>query len=1125
MLLGVPVILLFDTGASHSFISASCVDTLDIPTNQVEHRFRVSSPVGGLIEIKCFCSNLEVSFGGHQLLVNNLSVMPMSDVDIILGMDWLAENYATILCNQRQISFHPPGKDATNFHGVTLGKRKSIISALQAATLVRKGHPAYLVYLNEEGKEGRKIEDVEIVREFPDVFPDNLPGLPPDRQLEFTIDLEPGSAPVSKAPYRMAPKELEELKMQLQELMDLGFIRPSVSPWGAPVLFVKKKDGTLRMCIDYRDLNKLTLKNKYPLPRIDDLFDQLRGASVFSKMDLKSGYHQLKIRQDDIPKTAFRTRYGHYEFVVMPFGLTNAPAVFMDLMNRVFHPCLDKFVLVFIDNVLIYSKDKKEHEEHLRITLETLRAEKLYAKFSKCEFWLNEVNFLGHVVTAEGIQVDPAKVEAVQNWKPPGTPNEIRSFLGLAGYYRRFIEGFSKIARPMTQKLKKGTKVSWTLECAESFELLKKKLTTAPVLAVPDPTVDYVVYTDASKSGLGCVLMQNGRVIAYASRQLRPHELNYPTHDLELAAVVHALKIWRHHLYGVRCEIFTDHKSLKYFFEQKDLNMRQRRWLELVKDYDCGINYHPGKANVVADALSRKTQHLTAMFTHEEELLREFGKLNMEMISAPETVEARIATLVVEPDLRERIIAAQRQDEGLEKIRAKVRIGGHETYHEEADNALTFGGRLCVPQDEKLRDEILSEAHDTPYTAHPGSTKMYQDLKRKFWWDGMKRSIVSFVERCLACQQVKALHQRPYGKLQPLEIPEWKWEHITMDFVTGLPKTKRGNTAIWVIVDRLTKSAHFLPIPITYGSEKLSQLYVREIVHLHGIPASITSDRDAKFTSNFWQSLQEELGTKLNFSTAFHPQSDGQSERTIQTLEDMLRAVILDRGGSWETILPLIEFAYNNSYQATINMAPYEALYGRKCRSPLYWDEVGERKMLGPEVVNEMVEIVRQIKGRIKEAQDRQKSYADARRTDLQFKVGDKVFLKVSPSKGIIRFGVKGKLRPRFIGPYEILEEIGPVAYRLALPPSFGSVHNVFHVSQLRKYVYDPKHVIHHEEMMLNPDLSYEEKPEAILDRKVQQLRTKSITSVKVLWKHHGYEEATWELEDEMKEKYPELFE
>ncbi|XP_042019055.1 uncharacterized protein LOC121766889, partial [Salvia splendens] len=601
----------------------------------------------------------------------------------------------------------------------------------------------------------------------------------------------------SKAPYRMAPKELEELKVQLQELLELGFIRPSVSPWGAPVLFVKKKDGTMRMCIDYRELNKLTLKNKYPLPRIDDLFDQLRGAGVFSKMDLRSGYHQLRVRREDVPKTAFRTRYGHYEFVVMPFGLTNAPAVFMDLMNRVFHPFLDRFVLVFIDDVLVYSKNEEEHKEHLRTVLATLRDEKLYAKFSKCEFWLKEVNFLGHVVTSDGIRVDPAKVEAVQEWKSPSTQNEIRSFLGLAGYYRRFIEGFSKIARPMTQQLKKGVKMIWTPECEASFQLLKEKLTTAPILAVPEPETDYAVYTDASKVGLGCVLMQKGKVIAYASRQLKPHELNYPTHDLELAAVVHALKIWRHHLYGVRCEIYTDHKSLKYFFEQKELNM----------------------------------------------------------------------------------------------------------------------GRLCVPKDEGLRMEIMREAHETPYAAHPGSTKMYQDLKRQFWWNGMKKHVAAFVERCLACQQVKALHQRPYGKLQPLEIPEWKWEHIAMDFVVGLPKSQRGNTVIWVIIDRLTKSAHFVPVRATYGSDQLAKVYVREIIRLHGVPATITSDRDAKFTSRFWTSLQSELGTKLNFSTAFHPQTDGQSERTIQALEDMLRAVVLDRGVGWEEVLPLVEFAYNNSYQ------------------------------------------------------------------------------------------------------------------------------------------------------------------------------------------------------------------
>ncbi|KAL1533104.1 hypothetical protein AAHA92_33037 [Salvia divinorum] len=345
-----------------------------------------------------------------------------------------------------------------------------------------------------------------------------------------------------------------------------------------------------------------------------------------------------------------------------------------------------------------------------------------------------------------------------------------------------------------------------------------------------------------------------------------------------------------------------------------------------------------------------------------------------------------------------------------------------------------------------------------------------------------------------------------------------------MDFVTGLPKTRQGNTAIWVVIDRLTKSAHFIPIPVTHGSDKLARIYVKEIIRLHGVPVTITSDRDTRFTSRFWTSLQRELGTRLNFSTAFHPQTDGQSERTIQTLEDMLRAVVLDRGENWEVVLPLIEFAYNNSFQATINMAPYEALYGRKCISPLYWDEVGERRILGPDSVEEMIEIVRRIRQRIKEAQDRHKSYADVRRTDLQFNAGDKVFLKVSPSKRITRFGVKSKLKPRYVGPYEILENVGPIAYRLALPPSFGNVHNVFHVSQLRKYVFDPKHVIHQEEMILNLDLSYEEKPEAILDRKVQELRNKAIASVKVLWKHHGYEEATWEVEDKMKEKYPELF-
>ncbi|GJS85514.1 reverse transcriptase domain-containing protein [Tanacetum coccineum] len=357
------------------------------------------------------------------------------------------------------------------------------------------------------------------------------------------------------------------------------------------------------MCIDYRELNKLTIKNRYPLPRIDDLFDQLQGSSVYSKIDLRSGYHQLRVREEDIPKTTFRMRYGHYELQVMPFGLTNAPVVFMDLMNRVCKPYLDKFVIVFIDDILIYSRNKEEHANHLRIILELLRKEKLYAKFSKCDFWIHIVQFLGHLIDNQGLHVDPAKIEAVKNWTSPTTPTEVRQFLGLAGYYRRFIEGFSKIAKPLTKLTQKNKSYIWGEEQESAFQLLKQKLCEAPILALPEGNDNFVIYCDASLQGLGAVLMQREKVIAYASRQLKPHEENYTTHDLELGAVIFALKIWRHYLYGTKCTVFTDHKSLQHILRQKELNMRQRRWLELLADYDCEICYHPGKANVVADAL------------------------------------------------------------------------------------------------------------------------------------------------------------------------------------------------------------------------------------------------------------------------------------------------------------------------------------------------------------------------------------------------------------------------------------------------------------------------------------------------------------------------------------------
>ncbi|XP_055959732.1 uncharacterized protein LOC126656815 [Mercurialis annua] len=602
----VDALVLFDAGATHSFVSTCFAAKLGVTPTSLSEPLSVSTPLSDCVVVDVVYPSCSVVIHGRDLRAD-LVVLDVLSFDVILGMDWLARHYASIDCRGKSVEFRIPGDLPFSFQGEKAETPKNLISAIKAKRMMSKGCQAFLAVVRDMDAEVDSMNTVPIVNEFTDVFPEELPGLPPDRDIEFCIDVVPGTGPISIPPYRMAPAELKELKEQLQELLDSGFIRPSTSPWGAPVLFVKKKDGSFRLCIDYRQLNKATIKNRYPLPRIDDLFDQLQGAKCFSKIDLRSGYHQLRIRDVDVPKTAFRTRYGHFEFLVMSFGLTNAPAAFMDMMNRVFKPFLDQFVIVFIDDILIYSRSEEEHAYHLRTILQTWREHQLYAKFSKCEFWLEQVTFLGHVVSKDGIKVDPKKIEAVMDWQRPRSVTEIRSFLGLAGYYRRFVQDFSRISAPLTKLTQKGVKFEWTDKCEASFEKLKEILTTAPVLALPSGIEGFTVYCDASRIGLGCVLMQHGQVIAYASRQLKKHEVNYPTHDLELAAVVFALKIWRHYLYGATCEIFTDHKSLKYIFDQRELNLRQRRWLELLKDYDCTIQYHPGKANVVADALSRKS--------------------------------------------------------------------------------------------------------------------------------------------------------------------------------------------------------------------------------------------------------------------------------------------------------------------------------------------------------------------------------------------------------------------------------------------------------------------------------------------------------------------------------------
>ncbi|KAI3814120.1 hypothetical protein L1987_18867 [Smallanthus sonchifolius] len=512
--------VLFDSGADMSFVSNDFKSLLGIKASKLDQRYTIELANGKLIETG------EV-FRGCTLCLENrtfsIDLLPveLGSFDIVIGMDWLTKNRAEIVCFEKIVRIPLPSGEILSIQGERCITMLKTINCMKTYKYLRKGYCAFLAHIVEKKPEERRLEDIPVVRDYSEVFPEDLPGIPPSRQVEFRIDLVPGAAPVARSPYRLAPSEMQELSSQLQELLDKGFIRPSFSPWGAPVLFVKKKDGTFRMCIDYRELNKLTIKNRYPFPRIDDLFDQLQGSSFYSKIDLRSGYHQLKIQEEDIPKTTFRTRYGHYEFLVMPFGLTNAPAVFMDLMNRVCKPYLDKFVIVFIDDILIYSRTKEEHEYHLKLILELLRNEKLYAKFSKCEFWIQEVHFLGHVINKKGIHVDPSKIEAIKNWEAPRTPTEVRQFLGLAGYYRRFIENFSKIALPLTTLTQKDKKFDWTDKQESAFQLLKQKLCSAPILSLPEGTDNFIVYCDASHQGLGCVLMQKEKVIAYTSRQLK----------------------------------------------------------------------------------------------------------------------------------------------------------------------------------------------------------------------------------------------------------------------------------------------------------------------------------------------------------------------------------------------------------------------------------------------------------------------------------------------------------------------------------------------------------------------------------------------------------------------------
>eukprot|EP00253_Pinus_taeda_P023153 PITA_23153 len=683
-------------------------------------------------------------------------------------------------------------------------------------------------------------------------------------------------------------------------------------------------------------------------------------------------------------------------------------------------------------------------------------------------------------------------------WPVPKDVADIRFFMGLARYYRRFVEGFSKVAFPITSLQKKGRAFQWTPNFQKSFERLKQLLTTVPILSIVDSDKDYVVCNDASKEGLGGVLMQEGKVIAYESRKLKEHEQKYSAYDLELAAVIHALKMWQHYLMSRKFLLLTDYHNLTNYFSQPTLNTRQARWVDFLSGFDFDIKHLQGKENQVVDALSRKVQNLYEI-----------------SISGWKSPFWEIIRKTTEQDAEYEQIKQQLQQPTSGKIQ--------QGYELDDAGMMYYKKRLYVPNQNSIKNLILDEFHISHYAGHPGYQKMITAIRKDYFWPGMKKNVAEYLAQCLECQQIKAKHQHLAGLLQPLPIPEWKWETISMDFITRLPKTKRNNDSIMVVVDKLSNAAHFIPVQSTYKAAKIAHIFMQNVFKLHGLPKTIISNRDVKFTSTFWKTLFAEFETQLNFSTAYHPQTDGQTERVNQVVEYMLRAYVMQQPMLWEEYLHLVEFAYNNGYHTSTQMSPFEVLYSRKCRTPSSWGGPEDRMSLGPEMLKEMEDMVKRVRANLKAAQDRQKNFADWKRRFKEYQVGDHVYMRIQVKKSALQWSGCAKLAPRYCGPFQVLARIGPVAYQLVLP-SHIQVHNVFHVSVLKKYVYDPRHVIRWQDIQVEPEGEVLVEPLSILDRREVQLRRRAITQVKLQWRHFGPEETTWEDEALMKRTYPGLF-
>ncbi|PNX97560.1 retrotransposon-related protein, partial [Trifolium pratense] len=800
---GANILVLIDSGATHNFISPKVVEALGlslVPSNPLGVKLgdghRVMT-MGKCVGISVALGDMETTFDAY--------ILEIGGVDLILGVVWL-ETLGKVTMDWKEMSMLFTYKgNLVKLVGQPLEDKMVTFQSLMCTFRVIE-EESWPTLMATNGVSAQGLNEVQdeamqvLLHKFSSVFCD-INGLPPARNTSHSIVLLHGTGPVSVRPYRYPHHHKDEIERQIQSLLQQGVIRNSTSAFSSPVILVKKKDKSWRMCVDYRALNKVTVQDKYPIPVVDELLDELQGSTYFSKLDLKSGYHQIRMKEEDIHKTAFRTHEGHYEYMVMPFGLTNAPATFQSVMNEIFKPYLRKFVLVFFDDILVYSTNWANHLEHLALVLQILLKHQFVANKGKCAFGQERIEYLGHVISKAGVNVDPSKVDSVLQWPVPKNVKGVRGFLGLTGYYRKFIANYGNIAKPLTELTKKDG-FQWNTAAEEAFQRLKLAVTSAPVLALPNFNLPFEIECDASGKGVGAVLMQLKHPIAYFSKAFASSKLSKSAYDKELMALVLAIQHWRHYLLGRRFIVYSDQKSLRHLLQQRITTSNQQEWMAKLLGFDFEVIYKVGVENKVADALSRKHEEAEVKTLLSYPIWTQGGQLQQEIMQDP---------------VLKQIVEAIQSDP-MSKPGFTIKGG-----------ILFYKNRLVISAKSPMIDDLLKDFHSSPSGGHSGYLRTYRRMAGTLYWQGMMKRVQEFIKACDTCQRQKYAATTPSGLLQPLPIPGLVWSEISMDFITNLPKSN-GYEAILVVVDRLSKYSHFVPLKHPFTARSIASIFVKEIV-------------------------------------------------------------------------------------------------------------------------------------------------------------------------------------------------------------------------------------------------------------------------------------------------------